>query len=114
MGRRPWATPNQTEFLESYIPNLDHEKQKEGGLKNYYERISLDFLEKWPAKPTDEDREETNNELELQALANAQRTRVSVDFVLLYKQSLTRIASKYTSGLKGAISKSPNPRPCLT
>ena len=88
--------------------------QKEGGLKNYYERISLDFLEKWPAKLTDEDQEETNNKLELQALANARQTHISVDFVLLYKQLLTRIASKYTSGLKGAISKSPNPRPCLT
>jgi len=82
MGRRPWATSDQTKFLESHVPNLDREKQKESGLKGYYDRISLDFLQKWPAKPTDEEREKTDNDLELQAIANTRRTIVSIGFAV--------------------------------
>lgn len=68
MGRPSWATPDQIEFLESFVPNLDREK-KANGLKPYYDRIALQFFKKWPAEPSNEDRKKTDDESERQRLA---------------------------------------------
>ena len=76
MGRPPWATPEQTAFLEGFLQNQDREK-KGNGLKVYWDRISLEFLKQWPAEPTNDDQKNTNDPQELQRLAEARRTRVS-------------------------------------
>ena len=77
MGRPPWATPEQIEFLGSFLPNMDREKEG-NGLTQYYQRISLEFLKKWPAEPTNEERlKAASNPKKLQELAEARRTGVS-------------------------------------
>ena len=81
MGRPPWATPEQTEFLGSFLQNLDREKEG-NGLKQYYQRISSQFLEKWPAEPTNEERKAVSDPQKLQELAEARRTKVSHCFNL--------------------------------
>ena len=76
MGRPPWATPEQLEFLESRTEKL--EQQKSGnGLKAYYNLIAHQFLEKWPVTPNDEDQKKAVGGLELQTVANARRTKVN-------------------------------------
>ena len=80
MGRRPWATPEQTGFLENYLLGLDRVK-KEGTLKDHYNTIALDFLKIWPANPTDEDREKADNLSKVQAIANERRANVSTGFI---------------------------------
>jgi len=69
MGRSPWTTPEQAEYLEGFVSNLDRNKQS-GTLKGEYDRIAVEFLKKWPVGPADEDDEETDDALELQAMAD--------------------------------------------
>ena len=79
MGRPPWATPEQTEFLRGYTPNLN--KEKEGnGLTAYYDRITMEFLKRWPARPTDEDRGAAADGKDPQSLANTRRKKVRLRF----------------------------------
>ena len=54
MGQPPWATPEQTQFLESCMPHLEQAKNG-NGLKDFYDRTAHDFLQKWPVKPTGEE-----------------------------------------------------------
>ena len=54
MGRPPWATPEQTQFLDSCMPHLEQAKNG-NGLKDFYDCTTHDFLQKWPVKPTGED-----------------------------------------------------------
>ena len=76
MGRPPWATPEQLEFLKSWTEKL--EQQKSGnGLKAYYNLIAHQFLEKWLVTPNDKDRKKAVGGLELQTVANAWRTKVN-------------------------------------
>ena len=50
MGRRPWATATQREFLHSYVPGLPAAKLNPG-LNIYYGQITQDFLERWELEP---------------------------------------------------------------
>lgn len=50
MGRRPWATPEQLEFLKSYIPHLPHAK-KTSGLQTLYAEVCDNFLKAWVPEP---------------------------------------------------------------
>ena len=54
MGRRPWATPEQTQFLLSYTVNLEREK-KGRGLGPYYNTVSEEFIKKWPVVPWEDE-----------------------------------------------------------
>lgn len=103
-GRSPWATPEQTRFLEDNLSKLD-ERRKEQNLKEAYRTIAQDFFKEWPAEPSTEDRKNTDNESELQRLAVQRRSNVSFNLRFSYKQALTGIASKFKSGSKHAISK---------
>ena len=47
MGRRSWATPEQLEFLKTFIPLLPRAKGTTG-LKTLYAQVHEGFLEKWP------------------------------------------------------------------
>lgn len=76
MGRPGWATAEQAEFLEAFLPNLDQEK-KGNGLNAFYGRISLRFLEKWPAVPTNEELQGASDEKVAQDRADARRKSVS-------------------------------------
>lgn len=73
MGRPPWATPEQTAFLESFVPGLDLAK-KTHGLQTEYQRIARDFIQKWPTEPTTEEQKLPDDP---QVHANARRGRVS-------------------------------------
>ena len=81
MGQPPWATPEQTEFLGSFLQNLDCKKEG-NGLKQYYQRISSQFLKKWPAEPTNEEQKAVSDPQKLQELVEAQRMKVSHCFNL--------------------------------
>jgi len=50
MGRKPWATPPQLEFLHSRVPGLARAK-KDGGLTKLYSSTAQEFFEKWGAEP---------------------------------------------------------------
>ena len=103
-GRPPWATPEQTEFLQDNLSKLD---ERRGGqqLKEAYRTIAQDFLKKWPAEPSTKDRKSTDNESEHQRLAAQRRTDVSSNLRFFYKQALIGIASKSKSGSKHAVSE---------
>ena len=73
-----WATPQQTSFLQGFLPNLDQEKRGHG-LNTYYARISDQFLEKWPVTPSDQERELAKDEQEALAFAVTRRTNVSLN-----------------------------------
>lgn len=48
MGRRPWATPEQTKFLQDYLPHLEKEKG-DCTLTDVYAKVAAKFIEKWPS-----------------------------------------------------------------
>ena len=73
-----WATPQQTTFLQGFLPNLDQEKRGHG-LNTYYARISDQFFEKWPVTPTDQDRELAKDKQEALALAVTRQKHVSLN-----------------------------------
>jgi len=73
MGRPPWATPEQTSFLEEFLPRLEQEKHNLG-LKPFYAQITKQFIERWPS-PLIPDGE--TNEAELKRLADSRRGQVS-------------------------------------
>jgi hypothetical protein len=50
MGRRPWATPKQLEFLESYLPQLP-DARGGIGLNVLYTRVAQEFLTRWEPEP---------------------------------------------------------------
>lgn len=50
MGRRPWATPEQLEFLRSYLHELPQAKAGTGQ-NVLYARVAQDFLVRWEAEP---------------------------------------------------------------
>jgi hypothetical protein len=76
MGRPCWATPEQTEFLTSFLPGLEDEKKKGNGLQLTYNRISKDFLVKWPVNATAEEVAETPQGQDSQKYADSRRTKV--------------------------------------
>ena len=76
MGRPPWATSDQLEFLRSFVPQLDEEKAK-NGLKQFYAKVTSQFAKKWPPPVLDDDRKGNKSMAEAQASAYARRGRVS-------------------------------------
>ena len=79
MGQRPWATPEQTEFLKTHLPKLDEEKQNHG-LKVFYSRVVAEFSKRWepPLLPSDNDKQSFPAQLRKEAYD--QRERVSPPF----------------------------------
>jgi len=76
MGRKPWATPEQTAFLKTQLPFMDEEKEMHG-LTPFYARVTIAFIEQWaspivpiPPKPQYEG-------LEPKAYADLRRGKVS-------------------------------------
>ena len=92
MGRRPWATPEQTAFLESKLPLLDEEKENHG-LTPFYARIAVQFIEHWasPIVPIPEERRAEN--LDPQAYANERRGAVSQYICVFFELALIVNAS---------------------
>jgi hypothetical protein len=76
-GRPPWATPEQSEFLQSFMKDMDTEKKKYGGLTQYYGIITVEFYEKWPTEATTEERKQASDPQAIQKLADARRASVS-------------------------------------
>ena len=76
MVRPRWASPEQYDFLQSFLLNLDQEK-KGHGLTTHYDRVANRFLEKWPASPNDKDQEAAGEKGDPQQFAVARRIKVS-------------------------------------
>jgi len=90
MGRPPWASEEQIVFLESRLEGLELAK-KTHGLNTEYAIIAGAFLERWPAKPSDKDREETSDPQKLQTLAGDRRRKVSHRSIHFSKSILTTL-----------------------
>lgn len=73
MGRRTWATSQQTEFLESFLERLEDEKGNHG-LTAFYARITAEFIERWESPILQED---LNQGADSKRLADERRGRVS-------------------------------------
>lgn len=73
MGRPPWATPEQTEFLESKVPSLEKEKQNYG-LKPFYVQVTKEFLKRWPSIPVPDGK---SSDAKLKELADERKGEVS-------------------------------------
>jgi hypothetical protein len=82
MGRPPWATVEQLEFLNGWTAGLDEQKKK-NTLKEHYDYIAQQFLHKWPATPTDKDRETAGEGGNVQLAAVRRRTKVRYYFSLM-------------------------------
>ena len=82
MARTRWATAEQLEWLKAFLPDLEQEKQG-NGLKTFYDSTAQKFLQRWPAKPKDKEREAAKDDAEAQALAAARRTKVCLRLSLL-------------------------------
>lgn len=79
VGRPPWTTPEQFEFLQQHLPDLDNEKAT-NGLTQFYARITRDFSVRWEPPVVDKDVEESKDADDLKKLAYARRGRVSERF----------------------------------
>lgn len=91
MGRRPFGTPEQMEFVRGFLPEMDQAKG-ETGLKAFYDDKADKFITKWKPKPKPEEiAEAKEDEKEAQRLANKRITGVSCCFGLLHKRALTTI-----------------------
>lgn len=50
MGRRSWASPEQREYLETFVPQLQRAKETTT-LNTLYEQVYEGFLEQWEPEP---------------------------------------------------------------
>lgn len=76
MGRPHWGTDEQVAFLETFVPGLDLAKVT-CTLKVEYERISMEFMKKWPTKPSAEEMASEKDPQKLQVLIDNRRRSVS-------------------------------------
>lgn len=76
MGRPTWGTEEQVAYLESFVGGLDAAKQT-CTLETEYTRISKLFIVKWPTIPSEAERALAKNPVELKALADERRRKVS-------------------------------------
>lgn len=80
MGRPPWATPEQTAFLESHVPKLEEEKHNHG-LTAFYARVTKEFVRRWPSPVIPDG---ATNEETLRLQADGARGRVSRYTTILF------------------------------
>jgi len=76
MGRPHWGTEEQVAFLESFIAGLDLAKVT-CTLKTEYERISVEFMKKWPTQPSAEEMASEKDPKKLKVLVDNRRRSVS-------------------------------------
>ena len=74
MGRPPWATAEQTEYLQNLVSRLDEEKQNHG-LAAFYARTTTEFLKRWPSLLVPDGMKSDD---ELRSLADKQKGKVSL------------------------------------
>ena len=75
-GRPTWTTPEQLEFLQKYIPELENEKAN-NGLTQLYARVTRKFSELWEPPVVEKDRLVAKDADHLKRLAYKCRGRVS-------------------------------------
>jgi len=88
VGRPPWATPDQLEYLQEHLPRLDSEKAK-NGLTQAYARITLNFSKIWAPPIVEQDQKAAKDKDELKKLAYERRARVSQSLFVLCELPLT-------------------------
>ena len=76
VGHPSWATPDQLEYLQKHLPELDNEKAN-NGLTQLYARITRDFSKIWEPPIVEKDRVTAKDAEELKQLAYQRRGRVS-------------------------------------
>ena len=76
MGRPPWTTPEQLEFLQGFVPRLDDEKDG-NGLKPFYTSIAMEFVRRWPPAVYPSDLEESETPAAAKVVAFNRKERVS-------------------------------------
>lgn len=79
VGRPPWTTPEQAEYLQQHLPKLDDEKAN-NGLTQLYARVTKDFSDIWDPPIVEKDRLAAKNQDDLKKLAYDRRGRVSPHF----------------------------------
>ena len=77
MGRRPWATPEQTSFLEGYLATLERDKQDKS-FKDIYATVAAKFIEKWTSPLPRGDKFEGWTPARLKSCADDFRRKVSL------------------------------------
>jgi hypothetical protein len=83
MGRPPWTTPEQAEFLRGFVDRLDEEKSG-NGLNVFYASVAQQFIQQWPSPvPPDVDREKVTDPIVLKELSDKRRSEVSCISVTL-------------------------------
>ena len=107
VGRPPWTTPEQFEYLQNLLPNLDSEKAN-NGLTQFYARVARDFSLKWEPPIIKKDHEKTETEDGLKKLAYERRGRVSQHFSSS-EPLLTVTNSRFPSGSKNTAKTPPLP-----
>jgi len=88
MGRKPWATPEQTVFLEAQLPNMDAEKAN-NGLTMFYARITREFITQWASPIVPIPLKRQHEGLELKAYTDERRGAVSPCIRVLGEPTLT-------------------------
>lgn len=98
MGRKPWTTPDQADFLAGFIDKLEDEKNG-NGLKAFYAYVAQEFIRQWPSPiPQDIDRNKITDPAELKAISDERRIVVSSFSLPLSLRTHSAIASKSKNG----------------
>lgn len=109
VGRPPWATPEQSKYLEEHLPSLDDIKAK-NGLTQLYARVTRDFSEIWKPPIVEKDRTNAKDADDLKKLAYDRRGRVSQLFFHPPRTSTDcYYDSKSLNGTKNTAKPPPRP-----
>jgi hypothetical protein len=107
MGHPPWATPEQTVFLESFLPTLDEEKHTHS-LTATYARVTREFISQWSSPILQIPEKRLAEWLEPKAYADEWRGAVSQYVCVLCEFALTVSGiSKLLNGLKSIANALP-------
>jgi hypothetical protein len=95
MGRRPWATPEQLEYLKSWLPLLPRAK-KTTGLQTAYVQAYEGFLMKWQPHPVAPMPDVSPEQLATKAKEQLLKVRIE----LPYFRNPSQSASASSTGLR--------------
>ena len=102
MGRKPWTTPDQADFLAGFIDKLEDEKNG-NGLKAFYAYITQEFIQQWASPiPQDTDTNKITDPAQLKAISDERRAAVSIFSLPLSLRTHSGIASKSKNGSRNS------------
>ena len=113
VGRPPWTTPEQTDFLKTFVPRLEAEK-KRIGLKAFYDQIAVEFQGRWPAEPTSKEKLLSSDPAKLKAAAISRQVDVRRSFCLMlppFSDWTPQQIHQWYKTLRKSIKNPPPPKP---